>query len=781
LRKYNYRTIFLRALLIPILIFLSDSSAISGDLIEVRFSADSQDEIVDFGVVARGDSISIDVTVSNISSSTLYFGENDPYFILSDPIFFPDGIDCSFCNSFYDSNFDLDSLLPGEEASFEIKHVLDNLLGEVADNNVFYANLHITPSLTRELTKVNFDETTERYLLIGRIEERGELAKYIKYDFSRMATDNNPTDTLKFGRNLANGNPVEKIWSIKNLDGNTIRVDDIEFDYISNNLCGNFELLNTYSFPIELGTDKEELDIPIRYNANEFCPGRDTARVVISYSRNSTAQLTDTLILTGSSQTYELELLGYELNGQYISTSSQTVDLDTLAIAGTGEVSAYFRYRGEFEISIDSFTVRDRSGLLAYGGYEQNSFSVSPLSKELQVTFEYLAGDVGEIKDLLFFETDLDDLGFGNYLPADNLSYQITGQVVSPKFEMLIDTIDFGTVIRTGSCDLSADSSLTVINSGNDTLSITIQNSQNNAFLYNREEVQIAPGNSYDLNIAFMPEDNGRYESILNITTNDRQNQFESIRLIGQSSSSSPARVSASNIKAKPGSQIRIPVFISDTQLEFAERFHTLLEFNGSIMDFVAYDTDGTASQNISSESVVGPPIDSSGNTYLPIDLVLSENTTFTRDSVLLNLIFDIYLGDGSSSELRFVKSRFSNQNCNDIISLASETTTVSLDSVLGLNRKTFDKQPYTNDIELTNVFTFDGDLHIHGESEYEQLLAIEIFDLYGRKLVVDTAMANKGKFNIKIDSENEVHIGNMLVTVTSEGGYKSTHRVSGK
>lgn|GEM_PF-5156074 len=725
-------------------------------LIDIEFDVPVNDSIVDVGIIKRGDSLNFESVITNLSDNTLYFANLDPYYFLGDPLDY----ECELCNTFFRSDFSAGLLASGAEKKVSYWHN-GILLDRVKDRDVFVADLYITPSTDEELDDTTYNEDTRRFRLLGRATDN-DLGTYVKFQFQ---DDSSKADTIRFDTILSNGYESTKYWSFRNVSDNEITIEHVYIESISNNKCDNFRL-NDIEIPQSLAPKREVYDIPIIHSAINNCSTNDTVLIRVDYE-SAGKSVADSVVAIATSINYGLSIRESQTNGLKDSVNGNLIDIGFIPVSEISDLKIILDNFSTLPIEIDSiseFILNPAfNGDVEIISYPQNK----PLDSEMVLDLSLKPKQTGLFNVGLTIYTDLEENRFTNQKSESNkIEIRLRGRAIGPNLYIENDTLDFGNVIISGDCEQIVDTLFPITNTGNDTLRISSPGITTSSFSTDSFDTIIAPSQQFLLPISFSPSGLGNYNSSLVISTNQVQENEKVLFLKGAADLSSNTRLFSYDQSSKPGRRIIFPLVLSSSNIEIAESFSALLEYDGSLLSYAGTDINNTASAQISSSSIIGPEKDSIGSTFLRLNLLNEQGSSFLNDTILIKLLFDTYLGNGSSTNIRIISPRFSNSNCGNVINLVTNTPVYYLDSVIGLESKVFDKSRYLTP-SISSVSHNGSSFQIVYETVNDADIKLLIYDVYGREIdVLNTDISySDSKCSLPIAAERIPYLSFLMIT----------------
>jgi hypothetical protein len=312
----------------------------------------------------------------------------------------------------------------------------------------------------------------------------------------------------------------------------------------------------------------------------------------------------------------------------------------------------------------------------------------------------------------------------------------IVGNSVEPIIQTYSDTLDFGNLyLYLPYCESSKDTSLILLNPGNDTLRISkieITNQiPNFSFSTDISSLKVSPGGKKSIELKFEPTLAMNYSADLVIHSNAVKSKYI-IKLKGISTTPAVTSVKIDSIHGKPGSIVEIPIKV-DSNVVYANEFSDTLYYNRSLLHYVGFSTENTAS-TLPLKDIDIHELDD-GKLFLHI--LKQPKSRFARKKELIILKFKSFLGNARSTEISFTKPHFSNEICDYALNLPKGNIvngTFVTDSVCGIDLKAFPKV-----ITITKVYPNPNsgmvnlDMIIHDKSE----IKFEMYDSFGNMIFI--------------------------------------------
>ena len=319
---------------------------------------------------------------------------------------------------------------------------------------------------------------------------------------------------------------------------------------------------------------------------------------------------------------------------------------------------------------------------------------------------------------------------------AEKVVFYITGKAIEPQIAVSATKLQFPVIYQyLPYCESSSDTTLLIRNIGNDTLyikKIIIENEVPTfTFTTDENELTIPPNSSDSIIITFEPIMSQVFTADLLLISNSGH-PMDSIRisLIGSSISPSSTSISIDSLKGKPGSILEIPIIV-DSNIVYSSNFIDTLYYNHSILQYVGYKNQGTASEGAIENILISE--DPTG--YLAINIQKPSKSRFSNKPALINLLFKIYLGNAQSTLISFLNPRFGNEFCDYALYLPKENIRngyFQIDSVGGIEMKAYPMQKPGIVIKSFSPNPVKDNINIGLSVSETTNLKLLIYDYYG-------------------------------------------------
>ena len=492
--------------------------------------------------------------------------------------------------------------------------------------------------------------------------------------------------------------------------------------------------------PRDRGMDSALFKVAYKVN-----PNAQPDTVVTSISGIGVEQILTVVSATGDPQ--PIEVRGDTIDFGGVNADGKGGVVATVVIQNQGNVNARLTAETENGIPRDTAAYKVERSLSSSGvDIKTNRLDT------LQVRFEPVDG--GDHYMRYDIHTDLLQRPIkGVPDGAQTKSIHFVGFSRKPQMQVSPPSVDFGTVVLLPECQSAAERSITIRNVGNVELlidSVRIEPADAPIFV-NPTSARIEKSQSQDLQLRFEPTDLDMLTAKLILFTNAFGVPYE-IPLTGNSIGPDSIFVRIdSNIKARPGTPITVPVRVDGDRVTLAETSTVTITFEPTLLAFRNVVTEGTASEGASILRAVEDP---KGVFTLELD----ANGAFTNKDVLVNVLFDTYLGTlaRTSLDLSPQTTQFGNAGCASVLDVTVESGAFALDSVCGLSYLTGSQQTLMIEAALFPNPAADH-VRVTVTSGEEQSVTVRVLDSYGRVATSTSTNLNQGISFVPLNLSNEL------------------------
>lgn len=323
---------------------------------------------------------------------------------------------------------------------------------------------------------------------------------------------------------------------------------------------------------------------------------------------------------------------------------------------------------------------------------------------------------------------------------ANKIIFYIVGKAIEPRIAISSEKIQFPTIYQYSPyCESSSDTTLRIRNLGNDTLhirEILIENEiPTFTFTADKTELSIPPNGIDSVRITFSPIFSQVFSGNLLLISNSRNSKDTlRVKLTGSSVAPSSTSIAIANYKGKPGSIIEIPITV-DSNIVFSSDFTDTIYYNHSILQYVGYNNQGTASQ----EPIESILISENPEGYLSINIKKPSASRFSEKPILIKLLFKIYLGNAPSTLISFLNPRFGNEYCDYALHLPKENIKngyFEIDSIGGVELKAYPIVKPAILIQSLSPNPVKDWVALDILAHKETAIKLSIYDYYGNLLI---------------------------------------------
>lgn len=704
-----------------------------GKIYSVDYPADS---VINFGPIYVGDSIALAFQLENLSNNPLIIYEVMPTFgILRDPN-----------ETFTDEFRSFKNIAPVFPINIS---TLSNTILQIqynAGTNLFTSPL----GWYHAFMQVGFSNTPDTNLLYSRM-------------FFLIAKKTNKAldgyeDVLNFDSVYINSPVKESIlWRVKSVQKDSVPLIDQNFTLLSAKLTYDEFFPQFYSINPMFRNKNEIINWTFEYAPLDM--GVDTGYVELVFKPysdifpDSIQATTCKLYGVGVKQDIRLNAVNYDFR-------NDTIFLGNIPTNKLLKINAQIKNYGNIPFnSVDEQITADD---LTFIGNILKKLKDNPASIKQNGTGEFSVEckimESGNFSIRYEITSDIAQRKIKQTpASANTVVFYIVGKAIEPRIAVSSNMIQFPTIYQyLPYCESLSDTTLIIRNLGNDTLHINqilIENEQPRfTFITNKTDLSISPNSIDSIKITFSPIFSRVFTGDLLLISNSGNNiDTTKIELMGASVAPTSTSISIGNYKGKPGSIIEIPIIV-DSNIVYASNFSDTLYYNHSILQYIGYKNQGTASEQPIEDILISENTDG----YLTVNIRKPKSSRFSNNKTLIKLLFQIYLGNAQSTLISFFNPRFGNEYCDYALRLPEENIKsgiFEIDSVGGIELKAYPiEKPIIQIISLTPD-PVNEDINIKLWSDEETVLDYEIYDYYGNMILYnDVGKINPGEYNIKQD-----------------------------
>jgi len=614
-------------------------------------------------------------------------------------------------------------------------------------------------------------------LSIPQVEEIGEMAAFLYIGLSKDLQDPN---TLVFQDTFfLYGRATDLFFDIYK---DTISFDSVFIDtdqlitkqiYFRNNSTFDFVDIISQSFTVKTSiTNGQEffpelINIPFKL-ASRTNPGNEPELTNIRYKPNDrgadtalysfTADLpffdNDSLIkrtsqITGFGADFKYSII--ESNHQFTNIPS-AIDLGDVRTNESISISAIIQNISNINFNINSATINSQN----------ISSTFSKLNKYLKIddkfdiNFDLLIKEKGIFDSELLIETDLIKHKISGFQENKHkyIRIKLTGRGIEPRLNIPSDTLDLGTISSFGPCETERSSELKLVNSGNVNLEIIDYFIDNNNFRIEIDRYLIEEGDFATLNLTFQPLDikkYGVYLSTIYLITNQSKPK-DTVRIIVKANliQANEVMLSIPNIKFKPGSLIKVPILLSQSNISNSDRFIAKLTYNPTLIQFSTFSTLNTSSLNSDNLTTI------SGNEGSKnISILMPQPNSFVNSDTLINLYFNTFIGYDKESTLILESPKFADANCDDLLPISIKSGKVTADSIPNIDQIYYNFENKVITTVTPNPVINNFYLNINKSESKSQTVNISISNSFGHHIYTDYYTLNNEIEKIYFNTTN--------------------------
>ncbi len=483
--------------------------------------------------------------------------------------------------------------------------------------------------------------------------------------------------------------PQAKDWKLKSIFKDSLQITNQKFNLLTAKITENEFIPEFFEINPLFLRKYDALNLQIGYQPRNI--GIDSGQVEMHYLNNGTDEFASvTLVGTGVQQKISLINSNYNFNSDTIFLGNVPANKDLLinfdvmnsSNFALNLISEKFVNQNPEYVQADLEIVKKMQSSVKY----IDSGIIE--SVELRVNVQ----DRGNFEFKYIIESDIDNRFL--FVPT-NAKYKeiiIVGQSVEPKIQIISETIDFEKVyLYLPYCQSRKDTIIRIRNIGNDTLRINkielILQKPLPAFSCSNNELTINPNETAEIQISFEPNSPQIYSANLVLHNNSSVPNY-TLSLIGTSITPAVAKLYIDTFRVRPGSLLYVPIK-TDSNIVFANNFSDTLYYNRSVLHYVGYEVENTASQQPLENLDISETFDGK----LAINIRKPNKTNFLAKENLIFLKFNTYLGNSPSTSISFSNPQLGNEYCERSLNLIKENITngtVILDSICGIDLKAY-------------------------------------------------------------------------------------------
>ncbi len=507
---------------------------------------------------------------------------------------------------------------------------------------------------------------------------------------------------------------------------------------------------------------------PVTLRYRPAARGFDSANMDIRFTSGGRSDRT-TLTMSGIGVEQRLELVAAPPDPpyDYKAVIGDTVDIGDVIVNKPKTVAIKFRNNGNLPYSIQSQSPTD----VTTGVWNNRIFEVVSRFSPGATSPDIPADGVDASLQARFTPPSVGEW-IGKYTltstirrrirtapdGSDQRVFFIRGRGVEPAIDVTPSAVTFDNIIFTAVCGNTATADFRVISSGSTELivsSITVPRPPTGNSIFSLasgtpNSINLKPGASATIKLQFTPPSVGVFRDTVTIMSNVAgERAIIRVSLSGTSVARQSAELRTASLRAKPGTQVAVPITITTTTasaLQQIQRATIRLSYEKTLLKYAAYENRGTAS--------AAAAVTAKENNGV-LDVTLQGMMPNGTETTLLTLFFDTYLGDKAATDIAFSNVQLGNKDCFDVLDVRTTNGTFALDSVCGLNVKTltgtanvFALRPISpNPMASDGIVTYDIAFPTH--------VSIVLYDAQGtRKVVLAEGQHPTGVFETRIPLE---------------------------
>lgn len=522
--------------------------------------------------------------------------------------------------------------------------------------------------------------------------------------------------------------PVKSTWKVRSTFRDNLQVEKQELRLITPKVTLDEFLPNFHEINPIFPRKRDIVDWEIGYQPRN--KGTDTAEIRLYFKNLQEKEDFCKVLLVGTGVQQKLNIV----NSNYVF-SNDTIFLG--AVHSNKKLNLEFDILNSSNFSFNALEERIESPDLVDFKYtitqtiNQNKQHLQPNSIS-KVKVDLTLAERGNFVLKYIIKSDADSRFKFVPNPSKEVVFYIVGRTMKPELQANNTTIDFENIyLYYPYCRSTKDTTILIRNIGNDTLrieKIEITNQQPMFAFSVKENSLIVPPNEFGkINLNFEPVLPELFTASLILHNNTDVPKFI-INLKGIASTPAIAKLEIDSHRVRPGTLLIVPIK-TNQNITFANEFTDTLYYDRSILHYVGYDINKTAiSQPIEiisiQENVEGK---------LAIHIRKPKKTQFSADSIFLKLKFNTFLGNSNSTTISFKSPILGNEHCERTLNLIPENIkngTVVLDSICGLDLKTFPRKMIVNSVK---TFANTSSINLNYQLNSTGIVTFELYDYYGK------------------------------------------------
>lgn len=560
----------------------------------------------------------------------------------------------------------------------------------------------------------------------------------------------NPVDTIR------------KIWKVQNNIQEELYIDSVSFirEIIRINPHLFQNIINT---PYKLTPENKTVDFIIRYYPVEL--GFDSAFTLVEFKPEpkTNPEKKDSCFVGISGVGVEQNLLIIDAQGAQIK--KDTIDIGNIRVKDKKDIELVFLNYGNIPFgAIKQEILQIGSDDNAEGFTFERKLNETIHLQPSRMDTVKISFTPPERKNYLVryvIESDIIKRKIYGYPDSiKRIIFYVKGTGVEP-YPIIQDTIDFGSIVMNrGDCPARRDTLIPIFNQGNMILEIKKIEIKPEfpatPFRINIENMNI-PARSVDtLRIIFEALDSSpsEFEAILWLYSNSTQPR-DTIKIILRAKGVKPDPINISlpsEIRAKPGSKIEIPILVEKEKVVLAKSFIDTLDYEHTLLKYLGYEKIGTATELVQFTKSFIKEDENGGRLFIQ----LNDDKYLLPNDTLIKLRFSTYLGDKISTPINLLNPKFGDGICTNILTPVINRGNFSLDSVCGLEFKVGPRQSnFLFSLEELYPNPTSEKIEIKYSIAFETDVSFAIYNSFGEQIYSHNVLNHQpGEFIKKVQTE---------------------------
>jgi len=512
-------------------------------------------------------------------------------------------------------------------------------------------------------------------------------------------------------------------------------------------------------FPISLQPKNTTLDWSFNYSPKDM--GSDTALFIVNFLPDPSNKPDSTdfcfvkVIGTGGRQELKIE----QANANF---SSDTIFVGNVSIRTGKLLNIILGNRGNIPFGCkEQYAINTTTGELSSELIITNKFLDKighlPPNTSSNVAFEIKPSSRGFFSIKYVIENDISNRNILGVQASDReLAFYIVGRAVEPEISVLMDTINFGSVVYSGDiygdCPSQKDTLLRILNIGNIDLNINdIILEDNFNFSVSERELIIAGNSEKRIEVSFHSAYPPQEHFAKMFVVSNSTPPLDTLIIYLRAQSTPPILANLSipdSIKSRPGTMIEIPIVLSHELYNpsiYAKYYDLTLTYNPTLLKYDNRRTLGTASE--------GASVNISEIKRGSIRIQANANASLLPRDTLIYLTFKTYLGDMISTEIAIFNPMFGSDNCKRVIDTKIQNGSFSLDSVCGLPFKAIPQNFASTIVKSLSPNPASDIITIYFNKEHialQESIYLELINSFANRVIYQDV--NLSDYNLTLD-----------------------------